>query len=145
MGSNDRCNLRTNLLFQTSSNSQNCASRVSLLLLSLFLALESRCGTRHSSYQISNVIKLMWIFIFIKPAWLRSSSPLCWCYTTVGDYTHPRVLPLAMLTMKKETLGFHNFFAWFCSVCPISIGMGLHSRSPSDRQSSVTKINRKTL
>ena len=42
MGSNVRCNLWTHLLFQTSTNSQNCASRVLLL----FLASESRCGAR---------------------------------------------------------------------------------------------------
>ena len=28
---------------------------------------------------------------------------------------------------EKETLEFHNFFAWFSSVSPISIGMGLRS------------------
>ena len=33
--------------------------------------------------------------------------------------------------IKKETLGFHNFYAWFSSVSPISIGMGL--RSPALR------------
>ena len=38
--SNDRCNLRTNLLFQTSSNSQNCTSGVTLL--ALFLSSEPR-------------------------------------------------------------------------------------------------------
>ena len=31
----------------------------------------------------------------------------------------------AMLTMKKETLEFHNYYAGFSSVSPISIGMGL--------------------
>ena len=45
----------------------------------------------------------------------------------VGDSTRPRAIPLAMLTMKKETLGFHNFYAWFSSVSPISIDMGLRS------------------
>ena len=37
----------------------------------------------------------------------------------------------AMLTMKKETLEFHNHYAWFSSVSLISIGMGL--RSPALR------------
>ena len=32
---------------------------------------------------------------------------------------------------EKETLGFHNFYAWFSSVSPISIGMRL--RSPAFR------------
>lgn len=53
---NDRCNLRTNLLFQTSADSQNCTSRVPLLFLALFLSSESRCGARNSTYRISNVI-----------------------------------------------------------------------------------------
>ena len=38
-----------------------------------------------------------------------------------------------MLTMRKETLGFHNFefYAWFSSISrPISIGRGLFSRGP---------------
>ena len=39
----------------------------------------------------------------------------------------PQALPPAMLTMKKETLGFHNFYSWVLSVSPISIGMGLRS------------------
>ena len=43
----------------------------------------------------------------------------------VRDSMPPRAIPLAILTMKKETHGFHNFYAWFPSVCPISIGMGL--------------------
>ena len=38
MGSNDRCCLRTNLLFQKSANSQNIVSRVLPLFLALFLA-----------------------------------------------------------------------------------------------------------
>lgn len=58
---NDRCNLRTNLLFQTSADSQNCTSRVPLLFLALFLSSESRCGARNSTYRISNVIKLVWL------------------------------------------------------------------------------------
>ena len=37
----------------------------------------------------------------------------------------PQAIPLAMLTTKKETLGFHNFYAWLSSVSPVSIGMGL--------------------
>ena len=44
---------------------------------------------------------------------------------------HPRAIPLAMLTMKIETIGFHIFYAWFSYVSPISIGMGL--RSPALR------------
>ena len=51
-----------------------------------------------------------------------------WCYTVVGDSMRPPALLLAMLTMKKETLGFLNFYAWFSSFSPISIhvvGMGL--------------------
>ena len=30
-----------------------------------------------------------------------------------------------MLTITKETLRFHNFYAWFSSISPISIGMRL--------------------
>ena len=41
-----------------------------------------------------------------------------------GDSARPRAIPLAMSTMKNETLGSHNFYAWFSSVSPISIGMG---------------------
>ena len=117
IGQNDRCNLRTNLLFQTSAKSQNCTSRVSLL----FLASESRCGASHSTYGISNVIKL---------AWMRSPF---WCdtVTAVGDSTRMQALPLAVLTMYKETQGFHNFYVWLSYVSPISIGMGLHRRSSS--------------
>ena len=70
MGSNDRFNLQTNFIV-TSAKSQNCTSRVPLLFLALFPASESRCGARHSTYQISNVIKL---------AWLRSPY---WCDTVV--------------------------------------------------------------
>ena len=66
--------------------------------------------------------------MFSKLAGVRSPY---WCDTTavvvVGDSTRPRAIPLAMLTMKKETLGFHNFYAWFSSVSPISIGMGFRS------------------
>ena len=56
--------------------------------------------------------------------WPRSPY---WCDTVavvVGDSTRPRAILLAMLTMKKETLGFHNFYSYFSSVSPISIGMG---------------------
>ena len=65
-----------------------------------------------------------------KLVWLR--SPYC-CDTVVvivvvvGDSTRPQVKPLSMLTMKKETLEFHNFYAWFSSLSPISVGMGLRS------------------
>ena len=48
----------------------------------------------------------------------------------------PRAIPLAMLTIKNETHGFHNFYAWFSSVSLISIGMGLRSGGPSGRRSS---------
>ena len=70
--------------------------------------------------------------MFTKLAWVRSPY---WCDTAtvvvVGDSTRPRAIPLAMLTMKKETLGFHNFYAGLLSVSPISIGMRL--RSPALR------------
>ena len=46
----------------------------------------------------------------------------------MGDNTRPRAIPLAMSTMKKETLGSHNFYAWFSFVSPISIGMGFAPR-----------------
>ena len=39
----------------------------------------------------------------------------------------PQAIPLAILSMEKETLGFHNFYAWFSSVSPISIGVGLRT------------------
>ena len=35
-----------------------------------------------------------------------------------------------MLTMKKETLAFHNFYAWFSSVSPVSIGIHLIHKWP---------------
>ena len=105
------------LLFQMSANSQDCTSREPLLFLALCLALESLCGARHSTcISISIVIKL---------AWLR--SPYC-CdnsTTVVGDST--LAIPLAMLTLKNKTLGSHNLYAWFLSVSPISIGVGLCS------------------
>ena len=72
--------------------------------------------------------------MFTKLAWLRSP---CWCDTStatatataavVRDSTHPRAIPLAMLTMKKETLGFHSFYmymymyAWFSSVSTMAL------------------------
>ena len=62
--------------------------------------------------------------MFTKLTWLRSPY---WCDTAavvVGDSTRPRTIPLAM---NKETLGFHNFYAWFSSVSPISIGTGFRS------------------
>ena len=73
--------------------------------------------------------------MFTKLAWLRSPY---WCDTVVvvGDSTRPQAIPLAMLTINvKETLGFHNFYAWFLSVSPISIGTGL--RSPALRAGEV--------
>ena len=83
-------------MFQLSANSQNCTSGAPPRFLVLFHTSESRCGARHSTYRISNVIKL---------AWLRAPY---WCdtATVVGDSTHPRAMPLATLTMKKETQGF---------------------------------------
>ena len=57
--------------------------------------------------------------MFSKLAWLRT---LYWCDTVVdvvGDSTRPQAIPLAMLTIKKETLGFHNFYAF--SVCFFSL------------------------
>ena len=63
--------------------------------------------------------------MFTKFTGLRSPY---WCDTVVvGDSTRLRAIPLAMLTMKKETLCFHNFYAWFSSVSLISVGMGLRS------------------
>ena len=53
--------------------------------------------------------------MFTKLAWLRT---LYWCDTVVdvvGNSTRPQAIPLAMLTIKKETFGFHNFYAF--SVC----------------------------
>ena len=43
----------------------------------------------------------------------------------VRDSTLPQAMPLAMLTMEKETLGFHSFYALFSSLSSIFIGMGL--------------------
>ena len=54
--------------------------------------------------RIFNVIKLMWTFLFTKPGWLR--SPCLRDSAVVGDKSHPWPVPLAMLTMKMETLGF---------------------------------------
>ena len=38
-----------------------------------------------------------------------------WCYTVVVVVVGDSTSPLAILTMSKETLGFHNFCAWFSS------------------------------
>ena len=77
---------------------------------------------------ISNAINLMWTFKWPYVYQGRMAEVAILVYTAVvGDSTHLRAIPLAMLTMKKEMLGFHNFYAWFSSVSPISIGMGLHS------------------
>ena len=43
----------------------------------------------------------------------------------VGDRTRPRAIPLATLTMEKETLGFHNFYAWSSYISPTSLEVGL--------------------
>ena len=60
--------------------------------------------------------------MFPKLAWLK--APYCsGTVVVVGDSTRPWAIPLAMLTMKRETLGFHNFYAWLSSVSSISIGM----------------------
>ena len=65
--------------------------------------------------------------MFTKPAWLRSAylRDVVAAAADVEHRTRPRAIPLAMLTMKKESLGFHNLYAWFSSVSPISIGIVL--------------------
>ena len=133
MGLNDRCNLLTIFFFQSYAKSQNCTSLVPLRFPALFLASESRWGARHSTYLISNVIKL---------ALLRSPY---WCDTVVGDSTRQRDMPLAMLTMKNETQGFHNFYAWFSYVSPISIGMGLCYRPLEPAKPLRYKVNKGCL
>ena len=60
-------------------------------------------------------------------AYLSSYLKIAIDTAVAGDSTSPRAIPLAMSTMKNETLGTHNFYAWFSSVSPISIGMGLRS------------------
>ena len=45
--------------------------------------------------------------------WLTTAS-LRDIAATDTDITRPRAMPLAMLTMKKEALWFHHFYAWFC-------------------------------
>ena len=84
--------------------------------------------------------------MFTKLAWLRSPY---WCDTSttavvVGDSTCPRAIPLAMSAMKKERLGFHNFYAWFSSVSPISIGIGLRSAALGPGEAPLIK-NRENL
>ena len=67
--------------------------------------------------------------MFTKPvyhAWLKSRDTAV-VVVVVGEKSRPRAIPPAMLTMKKETLGFHNFYAWFSSVSSIFIGMGVRS------------------
>ena len=49
--------------------------------------------------------------------------------------TYTAIYYKPLYTMKKETLWFHNFCAWFSFVSPISIGMGL--RSPAFRTGEV--------
>ena len=44
------------------------------------------------------------------------------------------LIPSARLTMKKETLRFHSFYAWVSSVSPVSIGMGRMSSLMSSLQ-----------
>ena len=65
--------------------------------------------------------------MFTKPAWVGSPClrDAAAAAAVVGDSTRPRAIPLTMLTKKKETLGFHNFYAWVRSVYPIAIVMGL--------------------
>ena len=103
-----------------------------LFALSLFRVKRQRvsCFDSCQLIWISNVIKLMWTLLFSKPAWLRSPCFLD-AAVVVGDKSRLRAIPLAMLTMKKETLGFHNFYTWLSSHSPVSIGMGL--RSPARR------------
>ena len=69
--------------------------------------------------------------MFTKPARLRSPclrDATAAAAVVLWDSTRPRAMRLAMLTVKKETLGLSNFYVWFSSVSPISIGKGLRSR-----------------
>ena len=117
MHGNDRLNLRTNFIVSDVCEIENCTSRVPHLFLVLFLALESRCGARHYTYRISNVIKLAWL-------WSPSLRDVIAAAVAVGDTTRLRAMPLLMLTIEKGTLGFHNLYA-FSSASLISINMGL--------------------
>ena len=71
--------------------------------------------------------ELLCDLMFTKLTWLRSPFRC----DTFADSTRPRAIRLAMLTMKKETLGFNDFYSCFSSLSPISIGMRL--RSPALR------------
>ena len=64
--------------------------------------------------------------MFVKPALQRSPYLRdAVVVVAVGDKSRPRPIPLAMLIIKKESLGSHNFYAWFSSVSLVSIGMEL--------------------
>ena len=58
----------------------------------------------------------------------------------VGDIPRPQAMPLAMLTMKIETLGFHNFYALFSSVSPIYISIRLRSPALRTREAPLITI-----
>ena len=94
MGSNNHWYLRTNLLFQTHANSQNCARRV----LFLFLASESRYSARHSTYRI-----------YIQCGWGRHL-----CATSPSPTARARELyRLPSWPWKKKRLGFIIFMRGF--------------------------------
>ena len=67
----------------------------------------------------------LYVTLCLPSSFGRMAGSPYWCDTVVGDSTRPRAIPLAMLTMKKETLWFYNFYAWFSTVFPISIGIAL--------------------
>ena len=119
---NDCCNLRTNLLFQTSADSQNCSSRVPLMFLALFLCSESRCGARNSTYRISNVIKLVWLR---SPYWCDTAPTAVVVLVVVGArelYCWP------CWPWKMKHMDFIiSMDVFFLKASPIFIGMGLCS------------------
>ena len=83
---------------------------------------------------------LVGILLIEYPMSLSLHGSPYWCDTVVvvvvGDSMHPQVILLAMLTMKKQTQGFHNFYTWFSSVSAFSIGTGLSFPAPLGWRSS---------
>ena len=66
--------------------------------------------------------------MFTKPSCLRLPClRAAAAAVVVRDSMHLQAVPPVMLIVKKETVGFHNIYALFSSVSPISVGMGLGS------------------
>ena len=84
-------------------------------------------------------VNLLFDLTFTKLAWPRSTFGVTPSSSSETVRARELSRPLAMLTMIKETLRFHNFYALFSSVSPVSKGMGLRS-PPFGRRSAAIKF-----